>query len=66
MRCGSRRGDGLQARSDVVERLVPAHPLEAPFALRAHALQRMQHALGVVGALEIAATLVHSAPRVVG
>ncbi len=50
-------GDRLEARGDVVERLVPAHRLEPAAALGADALQRPQHALGVIGALGIARDL---------
>jgi hypothetical protein len=51
------RRDRLQALRDVGQRLVPrhAHELAAPF--RPDPLQRMQHALVVVGALGIAADL---------
>jgi hypothetical protein len=51
------RGDRLKARRDVGQRLVPADADELPRALGADALQRMQHALVVVGAFGIAADL---------
>ena len=57
------RGDACQARGDVVERLVPAHAREAPLALATDALQRIQHALGVVRALQIPADLRAQAAR---
>ena len=50
-------GDRLQARGDVVERLVPAHRHEPAAALGADAFQRPQHAIGVVRALGVARNL---------
>jgi hypothetical protein len=49
----ARRHDA-QARGDVVERLVPAHGLEAALALGADAAQRLQQALRVRAALQVA------------
>jgi hypothetical protein len=51
------RGDVLQPAGDIGQRDVPAHALEAALALAAHAAQRMQHTIGVIGALEIPADL---------
>ena len=51
------RGDGLQARGDVVQRFAPAHGLETAFAFFAHALQRRQHAFRVIAAFGVAAHL---------
>jgi hypothetical protein len=51
------RGDRLQLRGNVVERFVPRHARELALALAAAPLQRMQHALRVIGALEIPADL---------
>ncbi len=48
------RGDGLEAAGDGGQRLVPADALELALALLAHPAQRMQQALGVVGALRVA------------
>ena len=51
---GARLGDdGLPAGGDVGQRLVPAHALEPALALRPDALQRVQHAVRVVDALEV-------------
>jgi hypothetical protein len=55
---GVARGDGLEARRDVGQRGLPAHRLELPAALGAAALERLQQALGVVGALGVARDLV--------
>ena len=53
-RFGSRfRGNRLEPRADVGERLVPGDTNEIPLTLPAFALQRVQHAIGVVHALEV-------------
>ena len=53
-RFGSRfRGNRLEPRADVGERLVPGDTNEIPLTLPADALQRVQHAIGVVHALEV-------------
>ena len=60
--CAEPRGDGLEC-------LVPADPREAPLALRADPLQRMQQAIRVIGALDVARHLRAQDPggrRVVG
>ena len=45
--------DRLPARGDVDERLVPADALEAALALRSDALERVEHAVRVVDALQV-------------
>ncbi len=45
--------DGAQARRDGVERFFPRNPLEAALALRAHALLRIEQAVGRIFALKI-------------
>ena len=50
-------GDPAQAHSDVVQRVIPTHRLEAAGTFRTDALERLQHALGVVGALGVTADL---------
>ncbi len=57
------RCDRLQPRGDLLERSVPADALEAPFTLAADAPQRMQQAIRVVCALEIATDLRAKRPR---
>ena len=44
---------GLPARGDVGQRVLPAHALEARVAFRPDAFQRMQHAIGVIDALQV-------------
>ncbi len=51
------RGDRFQACCDRVERLVPGDALECAVTLGPDALQRVKHAVRVVGALEVAADL---------
>ena len=46
--------DWLQARCDGVEGLVPADAFEFALALAAHAAHRIQHAVRVIGAVDIA------------
>ena len=53
LRSVARGRDGRKFRGDRVERLVPADPLEAAFALAADTLHRMQHALVGIRALEV-------------
>ena len=45
--------DRLPARRDVRQRGLPRHALEAPLALRADPLERMQHAIRVIDALQV-------------
>src|SRR5256885_232654 len=63
---GIARRQGLQARGDVGQRLVPAHGLELPGTLGSHAAQRGEHTLGVVAALGVLLTLAQSTPPVCG
>ena len=57
LRAIGRVGDRLEARSDRVERFVPAYALEAAFALGADSAQRMQHAFFGIGPLQISGDL---------
>ena len=52
-RFGVSRGDRVQLRGDVVQRLVPTHRLEPPRTFGSHAPERLEQALGVVGALGV-------------
>ena len=45
--------DRLPSRGDVGQRLVPGHAREATLPFRTDALQRVQHAVGMVHALEV-------------
>ena len=45
--------DGLPSRCDVGERLVPTDAFEPRLTLPADALERMEHAIGVIDAIEI-------------
>ena len=54
---GIARRQRVQPGGDVGQRLVPAHGLELPGALGAHAAQRGEHTLGVVAALGVFADL---------
>ena len=54
---GRARRSRCSRRGDVVQRLVPGHRLEPARALGADAPQRLQQALGVVGALGVARDL---------
>ncbi len=56
-RARSAGGDRLQPAGDVGQRLGPAHTHEPATAPGPAALHRMQHALGVVGALRVARDL---------
>ena len=51
------RGNGLQAACNVAQGLVPAHTHKLARALRSAALERVQDAFGVVGALGVARDL---------
>ncbi len=57
-------GERLQARGDLIQRLVPADAPEFAAALRPGALERMQQAVGRIGALGVVADL--GAQRSVG
>ena len=50
-------GDAVQAGGDVGERFIPRHRHELPAALGAHALERLQHAFGVIRAFGVLADL---------
>ena len=57
LRTVGRGRDAGEARRNLVERLVPRDAGEAAFAFAAHAAHRMQHAVGRIGAVEIARDL---------
>ncbi|MPM26104.1 hypothetical protein SDC9_72605 [bioreactor metagenome] len=52
-RLGVAPRDGVQARRDVCQRFVPRHGDELAASLGAHALERREHTLGVIGALGV-------------